>query len=444
MAQIRRCALAAFRPSRWLHRRTAAPRRDPVEGAWLGTCGTDKEHIDVGFEFYRDHRRQAALQLTEPILNTFGFDDPGEVRREGDRVIVDNLYVDLKLKGDTLVGHYPGPRSPATLHRVDALPTEAPVPDLPTGPAPLWQTRLDGQAYAAPIVADGVAYIGTTGGVFDAVDTKDGKIAWAFAPGAPIFGAAAVDGDAVYFASDNGYLYKLDRASGKERWHYIDRRRRRAARDAASDDRRLGLASRATARRRWRRLYRRGRRRLRRGRCGDRPRKWRFASRARIRTGAAIDGDRVVFGSADHFVYSLDRETGDERWRYDTGADVDATPVVARRPRPRSAIAATGFMRSPPIPGSSLETLLLGLVGRIDAGRARRRDLHRRIGPAPRQRDRSEGWPRALAHRCLRLDLGHAARDATIASTRARPAARRTCSATSRASTRSIARPASC
>jgi hypothetical protein len=32
----------------------AAARPDPLEGAWLGTCGTDKETIEVGFEFRRD------------------------------------------------------------------------------------------------------------------------------------------------------------------------------------------------------------------------------------------------------------------------------------------------------------------------------------------------------------------------------------------------------
>jgi outer membrane protein assembly factor BamB len=306
----------------------AAAHRDPVEGTWLGTCGTDKERIDVGFEFYRDAGGKLRVKLTEPILNTFGFDNPDEVRREGKRIIVDNLLIDLTLEGDTLVGHYPGPHSPATLHRVDAMPTEAPVPDLPTGPAPLWQTRLGGEAFASPVVADGIAYIGTTGGVFEAIDTKDGKIAWTFAPGSPIFGAAAVDGDAVYFASDSGTLYKLDRANGKERWHAsigggaVPRVMPhpttgdydwQAARPLVADgvvyigaaDGGFVAVDAATG-----------------------ARKWRFASRDKIRAGAAIDGERVVFGSADHFVYALDRASGAERWRYDTGADVDATPVL--------------------------------------------------------------------------------------------------------------------
>ena len=37
--------------------------------------------------------------------------------------------------------------------------------------------------------------------------------------------------------------------------------------------------------------------------------RWRFATGARVRGGAAIAADRVVFGSADHFVYAPDRKT---------------------------------------------------------------------------------------------------------------------------------------
>jgi outer membrane protein assembly factor BamB len=302
--------------------------RDPVEGLWLGTTGTEKEKIEVGLDFHRDASGKLRLRLTEPIMNYFGVEDPGEVRRDGDRVIDEQLFLDLTLKGDTLVGSYPGPKSPASLHRVDRLPGEVHVPDLPTGPAPLWQTRLNGQAYAAPIVADGVAYIGTTGGVFHAIDAKTGTIVWAFGAGAPIFGAAAIDGDAVYFGCDNGFLYKLDRATGKERWHY-------ELGDAAVP--RI-LPHPSTGSYDWqgaRPLVADGVVYIGAGDGGFHAvdaatgqRKWRFAASGKIRSGAAVDGDRIVFGSADHFVYSLDRTSGDEHWRYDTKADVDATPVI--------------------------------------------------------------------------------------------------------------------
>ena len=47
----------------------------------------------------------------------------------------------------------------------------------------------------------------------------DGKERWNFDAGAGIYGNAAVDGDAVYYAADNGRLYKLDCRSGAEIWH---------------------------------------------------------------------------------------------------------------------------------------------------------------------------------------------------------------------------------
>ncbi len=305
----------------------AEAARDPVEGLWLGTAGTDRERIEVGLDFHRDAEGKLRLKLTQPIMNYFGIADPGEVKREGDRVVDDALILDLTLSGDTLTGHYPGPKSAATFRRVGKLPTEA-QPPLLASPAPLWQTRLNGQVYATPIVADGVADGGTTGGTFNAVDTKTGKIAWAFGAGGPIFGAAAIAGDAVYFACDNGFLFKLDRARGKELWRYElgDRATPRVlphpvafswdwqgAQPLVADgvvyvgagDGGFHAVDVATG-----------------------ARKWRFAAAGKIRSGAAISGDTVFFGSADHFVYALDRHTGAEHWRFDTKADVDATPVI--------------------------------------------------------------------------------------------------------------------
>ncbi|MEO7325930.1 MAG: PQQ-binding-like beta-propeller repeat protein [Dokdonella sp.] len=301
---------------------------DPVEGYWLGTTGTDKERIDLGFEFRRNDAGKLVVRVTEPNMGYYGM-DLGEAKRDRDRVMSEAVGLSLTLKGDTLNGTYPGPRGIATLQRVSQLPQQAPVPEVPTGPAPLWQTRVGGQVYAAPIVADGVAYIGTTGGIFNAVTTDNGKIAWTFAAGGPIFGAAAVTGDAIYFVCDTGFLYRLERASGKQVWRYDlgDRAMPRllphpSAGDwdwqapqpvladgtvyVGSGDGSFHAVDAANGQRRWR-----------------------FATKGKIRTGAAIDGARVVFGSADHFLYSLDRASGQQVWSYDSHADVDGTPLVA-------------------------------------------------------------------------------------------------------------------
>jgi outer membrane protein assembly factor BamB len=119
-----------------------------------------------------------------------------------------------------LVGTYFPLNAPISLERTSKLPAEVPVPDLPRGPGPKWQTKLGAPIYAAAAVRDGVAYVGTTGGMFYAISLKDGQFVWPFAAGRPIHGEALVGAEHIYFVCDNGFLFKLDRRTGKEVWRY--------------------------------------------------------------------------------------------------------------------------------------------------------------------------------------------------------------------------------
>jgi outer membrane protein assembly factor BamB len=306
----------------------APPALDPVEGLWLGMAGSEREKIEVGLDFRRDAQGALQLFLTQPISSYFAA-AVGAVRRQGDQVLVDEMLLSLRLQGDRLVGTYPGPNSPATFHRATELPAAAPIPDLPAGPPPAWQTRLNGQIFASPAVFDGKVYIGTTGGVFNALDARDGKILWSFAAGRPIFGTALAAADAIYFTCDNGYLFRLRRDDGKEVWRY-DLGDARASRILAHPEvfawdwhgPKPALADGV--------VY---------AGAGDGSfhavdaasgaRRWRFATGDRVRGGAAIAGDRVVFGSGDHFLYAHDRATGKELWKRDTGAAFEDLPLVA-------------------------------------------------------------------------------------------------------------------
>lgn len=301
---------------------------DPLAGRWLGSMGTDKERVPVALEFRQADDGAWSVRFSNPLLNVYDTDAGGTLVREGDRLHLDTLMLDLRLDGDTLSGTLPGPNSRAELKRVRTLPQEQPPPKLPPGPSPRWQVRLGGLVYASPVVADGVAYIGASGGVFQAIATADGALKWTFSAGKPIHGTAAIDADAVYFVCDDGYLYKLARADGKQVWKY-------ALGDAAvsripphpavydwdlvspqpliadgvvyvGDG--LGVFHAVDA--------------------GKGEARWRFATAARIRHGAAISGTDVVFGSGDQRVYALAREDGREHWRFDTGAPVDTTPVL--------------------------------------------------------------------------------------------------------------------
>ncbi len=305
-----------------------APAPDPIEGLWLGTIGTEREKVEVGLDLRRDAQGAIQLFLTQPVSNYFGV-AAGAVRREGDRILLDDLALSLGLVDGRLEGYYPGPNSPATFHRATRLPAAVPIPDVPAGPPPAWQTRLNGQIFASPAVFDGKVYLGTTGGVFNALDAGSGKILWSFAAGRPVFGTALVTADAVYFASDNGYLFRLRREDGKEVWRYDlgDSRVSRvlghpevfdwdwhgprpALADgvlyAGSGDGALHAVDAAGGTRRWR-----------------------IEAGGKVRGGAAVAGDRVIFGGADHFLYAVDRATGKELWKRDTGAAIEDPPLVA-------------------------------------------------------------------------------------------------------------------
>jgi len=301
---------------------------DPVEGCWLGSAGSPRETVAVGLQFRRDAAGELKARITQPVINYFDLELPGIVRRADERVWLPEFGLELRLVDGRLEGSFPGPDSPVRLERVAPLPAEAAPPDVPSGPGPRWQTRLGGPVWASPAVADGVAYVGTTGGVFNALATDDGRYLWTFRAGRPIFGEALVVADAVYFVCDNGYLFKLRRSDGAELWRYDlgDARVERilahpqvfdwdwqAPRPVLAD----GL------------LYvGSGDGSLHAVEATSGTRRWRFATDGKLRHGAAVAGAQVFVGSADGHVYALDRQDGRELWRHDTGAAVDATPVV--------------------------------------------------------------------------------------------------------------------
>jgi len=301
---------------------------DPLEGRWLGTAGVPgREQIVVGLEFRRDEKGALKVYLTEPILNMFGT-ATSALERDGDKVVVPDFAMTLTQSGDRLEGTYPGPNSKVVLERSRTLPTPPTPPEVPKGPGPRWETRLNGQVFAAAAIADGVAYIGSTGGVFNALKASDGARLWAFAAGRPIYGEAQVDGDAVYFVCDNGYLFKLKRATGDEAWRYDlgDARVSRVLGHAAvhewdwqapkpvvaegvvyvgAGDGSVHAVDAATGVARWRTTV-----------------------AGRIRTTAAVDGTRVIVASTTGVVHALDRATGSVLWTHDTGAHVDTAPVA--------------------------------------------------------------------------------------------------------------------
>ena len=305
-----------------------SPDPDPIEGKWYGMAGFPEDRVELGFEIRRSPQGELKVYLYEPVLNFYGLEVPGTLERRGDTYVLESYVTSFRLVDGRIEGTYMPLHDPMTLRRTDSLPAEVPVPDFPTGPGPKLQVKLGGQVWAASAVRDSVAYVGTTSGVFNAVSLKDGSFVWTFNAGRPMHGEPLATDDAVFFVCDNGFLYRLDRATGKEVWRYDlgDAQSARilphqivyeydfkAPRPLLADgviyvgagDGGFHAVDAATGKQ-----------------------VWRFATGDRIRTDAVVSGRKVVFGSFDHFVYAVDRKTGQQVWKTNTYAEIDGSPAL--------------------------------------------------------------------------------------------------------------------
>jgi len=297
-----------------------------LTGYWRGEVGSERERVPVGLDLQPDGKGGLEVRLDLPVVHFRGLRIDGGARLGNGVLAHPQLQMALRLQDGRLVGPLLGEDETARLERSDdALSaTPAPAAPEPTLPGPRWTTRLNGQLYASPEIADGIAYIGSTGGTFNAVDTRDGRLLWAIGLGYPVYGTARIDGDALYVVSDGGYLHRLDRRDGHEVWrHALDDGRRprvqphptvfdwdwQAPQPALAGD--VVYAGGADGV-------------LHAVEAGSGQARWTFAGDGRIRHGAAVDAGRVYVASEKGIVYALDRRDGRELWRYALGGQAGA------------------------------------------------------------------------------------------------------------------------
>ena len=199
-------------------------------GTWLATAGPADNRARVGLELgARRGRRAAARCYTIDLLNFFGAVPAAAGARPPTAAgACRRTSSEVRHAGDTPAGDRPDrrPRS-----RCDAAPRCPQPPARP--PAPRWpRPALDGSGWAARSSrAPAVARRPRVRRQRRRRDVRGGharRPAW---PGAtPPAGRSTArrpsTDDAVFFACDNGWLVRLDRASGKEALALRARRRR--------------------------------------------------------------------------------------------------------------------------------------------------------------------------------------------------------------------------
>jgi outer membrane protein assembly factor BamB len=164
----------------------------------------------------------------------------------------------------------------------------------------------------SPAILGNAVYIGLgTGTQLWALNLADGRVLWSFDTGDRITSSPLVQGNTVYIATWQGKIFALNRSNGQLRWVYLlNTVRHQNVVDGVGGS--MALAN--------NRLY-----------AGDYRGSilcidalhgklvWRFATGAQVLATPVVAGGRIYVGSGDGFFYTLDSKTGRPAWRYATG-----------------------------------------------------------------------------------------------------------------------------
>src|SRR5262249_39494195 len=89
-------------------------------------------------------------------------------------------------------------------------------------PAPkgevLWTYQTDGRIQDSPALDGQLVFFGSEDGAVYALNRVTGALTWRFAAASKIFGQPQIAAEHVFFAAENGTVYALDKKNGREIW----------------------------------------------------------------------------------------------------------------------------------------------------------------------------------------------------------------------------------
>lgn len=236
-------------------------------------------------------------QLSLPTIGVHSV-SLGTVTLDGNRIDTKPLSFPLTWNAErqTLSGVLPHEAVPVydiavEFHRSEPFVKPAPNEWKAKAPKVKWSVQIGGPAWAGleRDAQSGLLFVGNEAGVLSAVDGS-GSIRWKFATDKPIRGRPAVIGESVYVSSDSGFLYRLDKRTGEEKW--------RARIDAGSPARIPPDQEKS----RW----------------------------DRYGSSIVADAQHLYIASRDKNLYALDLKNGREIWRVTAGDMMTATPALYR------------------------------------------------------------------------------------------------------------------
>ena len=169
-------------------------------------------------------------------------------------------------------------------------------------------------SYAAPVIRDGVLYVGNLDGTMYAVHTADGSLKWRFKTGGGITSTSLIHEDTLFFGSKDDHVYAIDLATGsKLKWKF------KTGDDVLSSptlaDGVLYIGSND------KKLYAID--------AANGQEKCHFEARGEIISIPKVYKDLVFFGSGqgDGYIYAIERDSCKLFWKFKTGYKIESDPV---------------------------------------------------------------------------------------------------------------------
>jgi eukaryotic-like serine/threonine-protein kinase len=160
-----------------------------------------------------------------------------------------------------------------------------------------WKFPTGDRVMSSPVFKDNVIYFGGDDGNVYAVDAASGRQIWKRATNGPAPSTPAIADGKVYIGSYDGKFYAFDAQTGALKWKF-----------ATNGERRFEAK----------------------GLHGMQPKEQTIADPFDVFLSSPVVANGVVyFGSGDGNLYALDSATGDLRWKFKTGDVVHASPALA-------------------------------------------------------------------------------------------------------------------
>lgn len=147
---------------------------------------------------------------------------------------------------------------------------------------PGWVFKTASAIIASPVSANGVIYVGSTDSNFYAIDAMEGMLRWKVKTNGDIRSTACIYQDKICFMSGDGYAWCID-TGGHIKWKF-----------KSKGENKYELFS--------------------------------FADY--FQSSPVYDSGIIYIGSADHFIYALQAQTGKLIWKFKTAGIVHATACI--------------------------------------------------------------------------------------------------------------------